>query len=162
MFPLPFDIFILRIPFKRPASENKRICLWFHIQFHFLQITLIFCQKFQSKMHNFYFCIGCFNFCKGVNLPFKRVYFEMVFSKDFMISLEKDFLQEVLGKKLFDYLFVKHLAFLPPLKKLFFYFELDIGEMSSWWSNLLHDLYIHFSCGGIYLVSVIRLFSICQ
>ena len=44
----------------------------------------------------------------------------MVFSKDFMISLEEDFLQEVLGKKLFDYLFVKHLAFLPPLKNLFF------------------------------------------
>ena len=72
-------------------------------------------------MHNFYFCIGCFNFCKGVNLPFKRVYFEMVFSKDFMISLEEDFFQEVLGKKLFDYLYVKHLAFLPPLKKLFFF-----------------------------------------
>ena len=73
-------------------------------------------------------------------MPFKRVYFEMVFSKDFMISLEKDFLQEVLGKKLFDYLFVKHLAFLPQLKKNVF-FELQIGEMSSW-SNLLHDIYI--------------------
>ena len=143
MFPLPFDIFILWIPFKRPASENKRICLWLHIQFHFLQITLIFCQKFQSKMHNFYFCIGCFNFCKGVNLPFKRVYFEMVFSKDFMISLEKDFLQEVLGKKLFDYLYVKHLAFLPPLKKLFFF------RVRNWWNVKLMvqfaARFIHFS-----------------
>ena len=80
-----------------------------------------FVKNSNPKRTTFIFALEVLIFAREFNLPFKRVHFEMVFSKDFMISLEEDFFQEVLGKKLFDYLFVKHLVFLPPLKKKMFF-----------------------------------------
>ena len=105
-------------------------CLWISSYFGFLSrgqlpktreyaydfiFSYIFCKSpsffvknSNPKRTTFIFALEVLIFAREFNLPFKRVHFEMVFSKDFMISLEKDFLQEVLGKKLFDYLYVKH------------------------------------------------------
>ena len=139
---MPFDIFILLLSFKRPASENKKICLWFDVQFHYCKSPSFFVKNSNLKHITFIFTLEVLICAREFNLPFQRVDFEMVFSKDFMISLEKDFLQEVLGKKIIWLPFRETFSLSTSIEKIVFYFELDIGEMSSWWSNLLHDLYI--------------------
>ena len=97
---MPFDIFILLLSFKRPASENKKICLWFDVQFHYCKSPSFFVKNSNLKRITFIFTLEVLICAREFNLPFQRVDFEMVFSKDFMISLEKDFLQEVPGKKI--------------------------------------------------------------